>query len=368
MSERGSRLVICSTSYHETDRRIMRISDALLEQGYTITWLSRSMCPQENTSERHRFKHQIVNALFKRGPLFYVEYNIRLFILLLFTSAEIVCAVDLDTVPGVSVAGFIKRYKVVYDAHEIFYEVPELIGKPLKKKIWQSVARFFLPKIKHNYTVNKSLARHYSEGYGTDYTVIRNIASLNVDALQEQPFRKVIVYLGVLNTGRGVELAIEVMKEKQDYQLLLMGEGDLSDELRALARGMHNVEFLGHVNPSEVNKTLRKADIGLNVLVAESLNYKLSLANKFFDYLHAGLPSINMQYPEYQNILSDHKVGIMIDKYSSEQLSRAIDKISNPELYAELKANCLASRHMFTWENEKKKLIHFYDNLKDNTV
>ena len=355
------KVIICSTSFHETDRRLMRIVDALIEENYKVEWMSRSNLDSQKAGSK--ITHTILKTLFKRGPLFYLEYNFRLFLKLLSRKQSIVCAVDLDTAPGVCWARRVKRHIITYDAHEIFYEVPELTDKPIKKYIWKSVARNYLPKIKYNYTVNQSLAGHYSAHYKTDYTVIRNIPPKQKTGLSSKKFTKTLVYLGVLNEGRGVELAIECMRRKQDYQLLLMGEGDLSDQLREQADGLSNVTFLGQVPPEEVHEKLQQADIGLNILIASSLNYKLSLANKFFDYLQAGLPSINMDYPEYNNILDRHQVGIAIQEYSVDHLSNAIDFLSDSELYTKLKNNCLQFRELYDWNIEKEKLIQLYSTI-----
>lgn len=351
-------ILICSTSFHETDRRLLRIIDALKEIGFNVTWFSRSL---ENVSTQGGFKQVIVSTFFKRGPLFYVEFNLRLLAYLLNSRHQIVCAVDLDTIPAVCFGRIVRRYTVTYDAHEIFYEVPELTGRPLKKTLWKLLAKMFLPKIKHNYTVNNSLAAHYSSKYRQEYQVVRNIPNFPDRKHEEKPYTKTLAYLGVLNKGRGVELAIEAMRHMPDYNLLLIGDGDRNKALREQASGCENVKFLGFVSPSNVMEQLSKADIGLNMLVADSLNYKYSLANKFFDYMHAGLPSINMTFPEYSYILEEHKVGVMINDYSAQALIQAISQVEKS--YSELRENCYLSSPHFTWNEEKKKVQALYKAL-----
>ena len=139
------------------------------------------------------------------------------------------------------------------------------------------------------------------------------------------------MYLGVLNKGRGIEIAIEALKELPEYNLILVGEGDNSQELRESAKGYKNIQFLGYRRPDELSAILNQASIGLNILQAESLNYKLSLANKFFDYMHAGLPSINMAYPEYKHIINQHQVGLMINNYHKNDLISAIRALDHKD-------------------------------------
>ena len=362
-SGRKKHIIICSTSFYETDRRIIRISESLVKDGFSVSWISR--IHKQSSPQIHGVSHIIIHTLFKRGPLFYLEYNWRIWSKLRKHRDSIVCAVDLDTIPGVYLGGNSRKNILAHDAHEIYYEVPELTNRKFKKRIWKTVANFFLPKIRYNYTVNTSLSQHYASNYGTKYEVIRNITPKPDLELKPKEFNKVIAYLGVLNKGRGVEIAIDAMKERSDYTLLLLGEGDYSNELRKQAEGMANVKFKGLVPPSQIFQMLAKADIGLNILSADSLNYKLSLANKFFDYLYASLPSINMAYPEYNQILTNHPIGIMIESYTTEALIEGLDKISNPTFYSELKANCKRYRENYSWKNEEEKLLTLYNRLNE---
>ncbi len=364
MNTTKKHIIICSTSFHETDRRLIRIIETLVKDEFIISWISRSN--KHSNLSIAGITHIIIDTIFKRGPLFYLEYNWRIWSVVRKSNQSIICAVDLDTIPGVYLGGSKRTNIIVHDAHEIYYEVPELSERKLKKRTWKAIAKFFLPKIRYNYTVNKSLSQHYSSKYGTKYEVIRNIGPKPILEIRPKKFEKVIAYLGVLNQGRGLEIAIEVMKERLDYTLLILGEGDHSDILRKQAEGLDNVEFLGLVPPNQIFKILARADIGLNILSANSLNYKLSLANKFFDYLHAELPSINMNYPEYNHILSTHSVGIKIDSYSKEALIVGLDQISEVNTYRLLKTNCRKYKHLYDWKHEEQKLLRLYHVL-DNS-
>jgi hypothetical protein len=69
-----------------------------------------------------------------------------------------------------------KSVKLVYDTHEYFTEVPELVENPTKQKIWLKLEKWIFPKLKNVYTVNESIAKIYSEKYKVPVHVIRNIA------------------------------------------------------------------------------------------------------------------------------------------------------------------------------------------------
>ncbi len=353
-------ITICSTSFHEYDRRLKRITASLSEAGYSVQWISRSKNSAENTSTYTA--HIIIRTVFKSGILFYLEFNLRLFISLLSCSTDAIVAIDLDTIPACTLANLFRRKKILHDAHEIYYEVPELTGRPIKKSIWKFIAKIFLPHIKENYTVNLSLKNHYEKKYKTSYEVIRNVPQpFSISELYQN--NKTLVYLGVLNDGRGVELAIEAMETLKDYTLILIGEGDNYSSLREQASSLENVIFKGYTLPHEIPGILKECSIGLNILRADSLNYKLSLANKFFDYMHAHIPSINMNYPEYEHILNAHRVGLMVEDYSTEKLISAIRTLEDPQLYRRLTENCLAYKNEYTWDAESQKLINLYHSV-----
>ena len=353
-----NQIIFCSTSYYEYDRRMQRIIAALDEVGYETIWISRT-----TTNHQDHGKHKIITTWFKSGPLFYLEYNFRLFILLISTAANQISSVDLDTVPACYLASLITRRKLVFDAHEIFYEVPELLGKPIKKKLWQLIGRAILPRIQHCYTVNQSLQKHHQNTYGQPYTVIRNLPLSRPTPSHIRSNNKTLVYLGVINEGRGVELAIEFAKRSADYKLILVGEGDLFTHMKEKAAGYPNIIFTGYQEPNMIWPLLAQAAVGLNILDGTSMNYKYSLANKFFDYLMAGIPSINMRFPEYKSIIDEHEVGLMIDQYNVAALASAIHLLEDRSTYNRLTANCQKYANLYTWEIEKKKLPPIYQAL-----
>ena len=103
------------------------------------------------------------------------------------------------------IASKIKGKSLVYDSHEYFTEVPELVGRPTVKKIWTTIEKWILPKIKYSYTVCDSLAKIYNEKYGIDMKVVRNTPSYIPERIEtkKNPNFKTIIYQGVVNIRKG---------------------------------------------------------------------------------------------------------------------------------------------------------------------
>src|SRR6056297_335769 len=146
------RVIICVTNDLTTDQRVHKVAMSLQNKMQHDVLLVgrrfRSSKPVQRPYSTHRF-----SLLANRGSLFYAFFNIRLFIFLLFSKFDIVLSNDLDTLPACTLAKIIKKKKLIYDSHELFTEVPELINRPKVKSIWEWIEQKCIPKISTFYTV-----------------------------------------------------------------------------------------------------------------------------------------------------------------------------------------------------------------------
>ena len=379
------------------DRRMHRICGSLVRLGgYSVTLVGRAL-PYSTPLENKPFEQKRLRCFFQKGFLFYAEYNLRLFFFLLFAKYDAVCSIDLDTLPAGCFATLLRRKKRVFDAHEYFTEVPEVVGRPFVKAFWEMVARVCLPFYRHTYTVGPSLAEIFEEKYGLKFGVVRNVSHVNptpgptperrgdvgytverpaIDAVEcstvypTSPLLSGVgpgvglLYLGALNEGRGIETAIEAMQRLDNVQLWLAGEGDLSGELRCMATrlGVENkVIFLGYVRPDDIAHLVARAWLGLNLFENRGLSYYYSLANKFFLYMQAGVPVLTMNFPEYRALNGEHEVAVLLDELTPQAVVETVRRLlANKELYACLQKNCLAAREEWTWEREEKVLLEIW--------
>lgn len=351
------------------DRRMARISTTLSDAGYAVTLIGRKL-PESQPFLPKAFTGVRLPCLFRRGPLFYAEYNLRLWWWMVRHRADIRCACDLDTVPAVRLASLLSRAHTVYDAHEYFTGVPELAGRPFVRAVWAFIARLAIPGFDLRYTVGEQLAQRMAREYGVPFEVIRNIAPAPADTGPPPPFdarEKIILYQGAINVGRGLYAAIEAMAQLPDWQLWLAGQGDIDESLKAHARQLgvaDRVKFLGWVAPADLPALLRRARISLNLRESGSINDYFSLPNKFFDALHAGTPSIHMDYPEYKAICSRFPVATLMDEVSAEAVVRAVNTIGDhAQPWNEMSAACLEAADTYTWTGEADRLRNMYAAL-----
>ena len=346
------------------DQRMHRICSTLAANGYSVTLIGRSL-PHSIPLEDRPFGQVRLHCRFRKGFLFYAEYNLRLFFFLMKTPCDAVCSIDLDTLPAGCVATLLRRKKRVFDAHEYFTEVPEVVGRPAVRLFWGMVARMCLPFYRHAYTVGPELAKIFKQQYGLEFAVVRNVPlSSPYPGLPVQRPIVTLLYQGALNVGRGIEATLEALQYLDNVQLLLAGEGDLSDELRrrAVALGVENkVKFLGYVKPDDLRALTAQAWLGLNLLENRGRSYYYSLANKFFDYVQAEVPVLTMNFPEYQALNTEHEVAILLDTLSPQAVAEAVRTLQDdPATYQQLQQACRAARTIWNWEHEQQVLLRVW--------
>jgi len=364
---KNTQIILTVTNDLNYDQRMIRICTSLSNAGYNVLLVGRIRSFSKPLVSRP-FDQLRLNCFFNQGKLFYIEYNIRLLFFLFFRSFDIISAVDLDTLAPAYICAKIRRKICVYDAHEYFSEVPEVVNRPSVKRVWEALAQWLIPKIQHCYTVGQSLADELSARYQNTFAVIRNLPwRSEIPATKSSPNRPILLYQGVLNDGRGLEAAIGALQQLKAVELWLAGEGDLSAELRTLAKESgvaDRVQFLGYLTPEALKDLTPQATIGLNLLENKGLNYYYSLANKAFDYIQAGLPAIHMDFPEYRLLNEEYQIGKLIKDLKPESLQAAIEELlDNPQEYEKIRQNCRLAAQELTWEQEEKKLLQIYFDI-----
>ena len=359
------KIILAVTNDLTYDQRMHRICDSLVAAGHSVELVGRLRRQSRPLMERS-FEQKRLHCRFEKGKFFYLEYNIRLLVYLLRSRFRILCAVDLDTIVPAWIAGRLKGARLVFDAHEYFSEVPEVVDRPAIKKVWEWVAQWFIPRMDRCYTVGPDLARIFEQQYGKSFVVIRNLPLRKSGLVQEQPpSQPVFFYQGALNEGRGLETLIDVMPSFPHATLWLAGEGDLSQTLRDLVRkrGLENqVRFLGYVRPAQLPALTCQATLGFNLLENKGLSYYYSLANKAFDYIQAGIPSVHMDFPEYRSLQEIYGVFHLVPDLERETLRAAIKKLLEDKPYADaIRENCRKAAEELVWEKEEGMLLRMYD-------
>jgi glycosyltransferase involved in cell wall biosynthesis len=354
-----------------TDQRVDKTARSLLGLGTDIVVIGRLTRKTFQIPIRP-YRQKRFRLLFNKGPLFYAEYNIRLFFFLLFRKFDLLIANDLDTLPANYLVGRIRRKELVYDSHEYFTEVPELVGRKFTRKVWRTFEKCILPRIKYSYTVCESIAKIYSEKYKIKMQVIRNLPAY-IGILPEikvnirQKGVKVIIYQGSLNMARGLELAIEAVNHIDNVKLVIIGDGDIAGDLKRMADKpalRNKVQFIPRMPYEELISYTAQADIGISLEEKTGLNYYYALPNKLFDYIQARIPVLVSDFPEMARIVNEHDVGLAVSISDALQLASVIREMIEDESRIRIwKKNLEKAAKILCWEKEEKKLLSIYSDI-----
>ena len=335
--------------------------------GYDIYVIGREL-PQSIPLKRV-YKTNRMKLFFNKGFLFYAEYNIRLFCKLLFLKKDILLANDVDTLLPNYLISRLFRKKLIFDSHELFSEIPELVNRPTIKRIWQMIEKSIIPNIKNGITVSESIVNYYKQKYNSQFEVIRNVPFRTSVEQGEFPFdrgnKKIILYQGSVNVGRGLELMIDAMPLIENVLFVIVGEGDITQQLKQKVEEnklSDKVIFLGRIAPESLQMITLLADVGISLEEGLGLNYRYALPNKLFDYIQAQIPVIVSNLPEMITIVKKYDVGIVLQERTTSYLAQQVTKIllEGKEPWKDQLKN--ASEEL-NWQKESEKLIDFFNNL-----
>lgn len=365
---KGKHIILTVTNDLNYDQRMIRICTSLTEAGYTVTLVGFKRGKSKPLIKRP-FKQVRIPILAEQGKLLYAGYWVMLFFYLLSKRFDAICAIDLDTIMPVYLVSVIRNKRKIYDAHELFTELKEVVTKPREKKIWDWIEKTTLPHFNYNYTVGHYCALYFNEKYNKNYAVVRNATVLKPFTIPERK-DKYILYQGWVNEGRCFEQLIPAM-QKVDMQLIICGEGNFYQQAKALAAKynvLNKVTFKGFVPPEQLKQYTQNASIGLTLFHAVSKSNEYSLANRFFDYMHNAVPQVCMNFPEYQQINGDFEIATLInDPASVDDIASALNRlISDENYYTRLQQNCLQAREKYCWQNEEKVLLDVYKQVFAN--
>ena len=360
----GKRIIISVTNDLSVDQRVDRAARTLVNAGWEVLLVGRKLADSQPLAERIYQTHRM-RLLFSTGKLFYLEFAFRLFLFLLFRRADTFFSNDMDTLLPNFLAARLRGKRLVYDSHEYWTEVPELISRPRTRNMWLWLERRLFPRVDAAATVNRSIAEEYKRLYGKELHVIRNLPFKKPLPELREAAGKLIVYQGALNVGRGLELMIDAMGYMEGYTLWIIGYGPLQDELRAQASATdwsERIVFKGRIHYDELPPLTRQASLGLSIEEDRGMSYHFALPNKLFDHIQAGTPVLVADLPEMRRVVEEHGVGETLgkDERTAEGLAgRMRGILEDAGKWGRMQAASRAASEELCWEKEMGNLLAF---------
>jgi len=356
-----------------TDQRVLKQVDVLKDLGCCVTVVCRRRSSMTiSVAGLNVFRMRFI---INHGPLFYLSYNCRLLLYLVFHRFDIYIANDLDTLLPNFIISRLKRKPLVYDAHEYFTGQYGLEENSFAYNTWTRIERWIIPGLKYMITVNDSIADLYYKQYGVLPVVVRNTAwsAASVKPVKRtdlgiDPDILLAVMQGTgLNQGRGLTELIDALKITPGVHLLLIGSGDAVREIKKRINDAglsERVTIFPNMSWPEMISYTMACDVGISLDKPSSINQKLSLPNKLFDYISSGLPVIGSALPEICAITDRYGCGITVDEVSPGAVSEALSKLrDNRELLSVLQKNSRMASIELTWEKEREKEAELFRSV-----
>ncbi len=211
-------------------------------------------------------------------------------------------------------------------------------------------------------TLSEGIKKELVEKYKVSSDKIY-ILPLGVDLRKFQPidwntFEKRLVYVGTVNSFRGIETVIKAMKilknENHAVKLSIIGGGQWEDvtSLKRFAErnGVStDIEWAGLIPHTQVIEKVNKADIALSPL-PDLEAYRVSSPTKIVEYLGLSKVVIATDLPCHRKIIKNRWNGLLYPPENASELARRVKAVcQNDALRKEIEMNARQSVKEYDW-------------------
>jgi glycosyltransferase involved in cell wall biosynthesis len=290
---------------------------------------------------------------------------------------DVVHANDLDTLLIARVLS--RRYgtPLVYDAQELYIGVHTL--SRWYRSLLTLQERILIRRADRIAVVNDSIKEVMEQKYKVSIdAVVLNCPPLIPEAdrrtaptLREElglsNEQLVLLYSGALTPHRGLPNTIRALQYLEDTSLVLLGEGNLRDELerQAAAAGVADrVFFADFVHHLDVPELISAADFGVIPYEHVGINHYLCSPSKLFHYIMAGLPIVCSDFPYLRSVVLDNRIGAVFDPSDPASIAAAVKRLAVPPgLREACKQRLHEMRPHYCWEEQEKRFLGLYRSL-----
>ena len=345
--------------------RALRQIRALVGAGARVTALSVG-APRDPGALPPEATLRLVDVPAARGPAYFLAAHRAMRVAA--TPAGLYHASDLHVLPAMGAAAAATRGALSYDARE-YYPGLDAAGRPWVRWAWGAVERRWIGRADRVLTVCEAIADTLASRYRiTRPAVVRNVSDApaaglpRTGALRKRlglDDRPLVLYQGLWREGRGLRVLVRAMRAAPEAALVLIGEGPLAAELKAMAAGSGGqVHLLPFVPPEELKRLTPDADVGAIPIRPLTESLRMALPNKVFEYAAAGVPVLAGSGIEpLAEIVRRYGAGLAADPDSPTALAAAIRSVLAPEAHARYREGACRLHRENTWEAEREVFL-----------
>lgn len=300
----------------------------------------------------------------------YVEWYVRAVYRYRNAPLSIIHCHDLVPLPVAVTLKKLTGASLIYDAHEL--ETERTSTKGISKYIARFVEQMLMKHVDSMITVSPSIQQWYRERFpNTTISLVRNIPEVSDDTISAIPLKLqlhipenslLFIYLGRLEEGRGITIALEAFTNEQvAHHVLFMGNGSLTSIIKHASQQCNRIHYMPAVRPDEVLMYAAGADVGLCLIEDVSLSYRYCLPNKLFESILAGLPVLASELPDMYNIVSLYKAGWVV-KNNVLDLTEFLTDLSANDV-TQMSDGLTVRVNGLSWQSEADELINIYNAI-----
>ena len=183
--------------------------------------------------------------------------------------------------------------------------------------------------------------------------------------------RPIVLYQGGFSVDRGIEELVAALDEEplrhRDLAAVFVGYGRVETWLKEqAARRPDRIAVVDAIPPDQLQEHTVDADVGYVGQPGRTLNQRLNLANKLFEYLQAAAPVVVAEGTAHCELVRRHEVGACVDIDRPGAIGLAIARLLDaPEDEREqLRRHCReVALAEYTWEIQGQSVIDLYRRL-----
>jgi hypothetical protein len=292
------------------------------------------------------------------------------------SESQAIHANDWEALPIAAKAAEMRNAKLVFDAHE--YAPLELENRRYWKSLFRPAIIYFIkkyaPQVNASVTVAPVISQRYQKEFGLDAIVILNTPDTEPLQVKRLNFDNIrLVHHGGAIRDRRLENLIETLAfcdQRFSLHLILLNN-DLNylRKLKKLAgkRAPGRVTFDDPVSPDEIVRRISEYDIGFCLIAPTNFNYLVSLPNKFFDYVMAGLAVCVGPSPSMVEMVRQYGFGCVAPSFDPHHVAKTLNRLTADELSRMRSASHEAAQKINA-KREMKKLVDIYEQLFDRGI
>jgi glycosyltransferase involved in cell wall biosynthesis len=366
------------------DLRVLKEAESLVQAGYRVTIYAWD---QDLYIERPN--HEVVKGVnvkrirvptarqlgLKQIPN-YFKFLYKTIRVALNDDFDLIHCHDLPSLPIGVVLKILRKNKLIYDAHEIYWIMESKKYPVFVLKLIKYFEIVLLKSVDALITVGNIRLNYYRNYYEKDISVIGNWYDLQQATKEKgKELRQelgipldafVISYAGTLSRARSPEVIIESSKQlwklNSPVHWVIAGSGPQEQLLEEAAKSDPTLHYIGWLD-----------DLSGLYSASDALIYLMNTSHPYADYnspnnlflsIAWALPLITISKGEIGVTLSPNENGILLNDITPNIIvQEVIELYTDKVLYQRIVTNLIKLQESYNWQIAAKRLVTLYQEL-----